>query len=84
MQGLTPAVALAQRAGLGDLVAEHTRSYVDRKTGAEVLNNLPRIRVHTAIEAMMWALESSTPCSGNHRRRAAQPPGPASSRSGCR
>ena len=33
------------------------RSYIDRKTGADVLTNVPGIRVHTDIEAMMWALE---------------------------
>jgi hypothetical protein len=44
-------------AGLGDLVAEHVRSSIYRETGADALTNVPGIRVHTAIEAMMWALE---------------------------
>jgi hypothetical protein len=44
-------------AGLGDLVAEHVRSHIYRETGADALTNVPGIRIHTAIEGMMWALE---------------------------
>ncbi|HVT69960.1 MAG TPA: hypothetical protein VHF26_19570, partial [Trebonia sp.] len=40
-----------------DIIDPKRRSYIDRKTGEDVLTNVPGIRVHTTIEAMMWALE---------------------------
>ena len=40
-----------------DIIDPKRRSYIDRKTGDDVLTNVPGIRVHTGIEAMMWALE---------------------------
>ena len=40
-----------------DIIDPKRRSYIDRKTGQDVLTNVPGIRVHTGIEAMMWALE---------------------------
>lgn len=40
-----------------DIIDPKRRSYIDRKTGADVLTNVPGIRVHTSIDAMLWALE---------------------------
>jgi hypothetical protein len=34
------------------------RSYIDRKTGKDVLTNVPGIRVHTDIESMLWCPRS--------------------------
>jgi hypothetical protein len=42
---------------LVDIIDPKRRSYIDRKTGQDVLTNVPGIRVHTDIETMMWALE---------------------------
>ena len=42
---------------LVDIIDPKRRSYIDRKTGDDVLTDVPGIRVHTSIEAMMWALE---------------------------
>jgi hypothetical protein len=56
MPTLTSMMALTS-AGLSDLVAEHVRSYIYRETRADALTNVLGIRVYTAIEAMMWALE---------------------------
>jgi hypothetical protein len=42
---------------LVDIIDPKRRSYLDRRTGADVLTNVPGIRVHTDIESMMWALE---------------------------
>ena len=56
----TAAVAAAHARAHGwliDIIDPKRRSYIDRKTGADVLTNVPGIRVHTDIEAMMWALE---------------------------
>ena len=40
-----------------DIIDPKRRSYIDRKTGRDVLTNVPGIRVHTDIESMLWALE---------------------------
>jgi hypothetical protein len=40
-----------------DIIDPKRRSYLDRRTGADVLTNVPGIRVHTSIDAMLWALE---------------------------
>jgi hypothetical protein len=56
----TASVAAAHARAHGwliDIIDPKRRSYIDRKTGADVLTNVPGIRVHTSIEAMMWALE---------------------------
>jgi hypothetical protein len=56
----TASVAAAHARAHGwliDIIDPKRRSYIDRKTGADVLTNVPGIRVHTDIEAMMWALE---------------------------
>ena len=56
----TAALAAAHARAHGwliDIIDPKRRSYIDRKTGADVLTNVPGIRVHTDIEAMMWALE---------------------------
>lgn len=53
------------------VVAEHVRSYIYRETGADALINVPGIRVHTAIEAMMWALEKFSLHAGRQYRRGA-------------
>ena len=56
----TAALAAAHARAHGwliDIIDPKRRSYIDRKTGADVLTNVPGIRVHTSIEAMMWALE---------------------------
>jgi hypothetical protein len=42
---------------LVDIIDPKRRSYIDRKTGADVLTNVPGIRIHTSIDAMLWALE---------------------------
>ena len=42
---------------LVDIIDPKRRSYIDRKTGHDVLTNVPGIRVHTDIESMIWALE---------------------------
>ena len=56
----TASVAAAHARAHGwliDIIDPKRRSYIDRKTGQDVLTNVPGIRVHTDIEAMMWALE---------------------------
>jgi hypothetical protein len=56
----TAALAAAHARAHGwliDIIDPKRRSYIDRKTGQDVLTNVPGIRVHTDIEAMMWALE---------------------------
>ena len=56
----TASVAAAHARAHGwliDIIDPKRRSYIDRKTGADVLTNVPGIRVHTDIDAMMWALE---------------------------
>ena len=56
----TAALAAAHARAHGwliDIIDPKRRSYLDRKTGANVLTNVPGIRVHTDIETMMWALE---------------------------
>jgi len=56
----TAALAAAHARAHGwliDIIDPKRRSYIDRKTGADVLTNVPGIRVHTDIETMMWALE---------------------------
>ena len=56
MPGLTSVIALAS-AGLGGILADGVRPYIYQGAGADALADVPGIRVHTAIEAMMWALE---------------------------
>ena len=56
----TAALAAAHARAHGwliDIIDPKRRSYIDRKTGQDVLTNAPGIRVHTDIESMMWALE---------------------------
>ena len=56
----TAALAAAHARAHGwliDIIDPKRRSYIDRKTGRDVLTNVPGIRVHTSIESMMWALE---------------------------
>jgi hypothetical protein len=56
----TASVAAAHARAHGwliDIIDPKRRSYIDRKTGQDVLTNVPGIRVHTDIESMMWALE---------------------------
>jgi hypothetical protein len=56
----TAALAAAHARAHGwliDIIDPKRRSYIDRKTGQDVLTNVPGIRVHTDIESMMWALE---------------------------
>jgi hypothetical protein len=56
----TAALAAAHARAHGwliDIIDPKRRSYIDRKTGEDVLTNVPGIRVHTDIETMMWALE---------------------------
>ena len=56
----TASVAAAHARAHGwliDIIDPKRRSYINRKTGQDVLTNVPGIRVHTDIEAMMWALE---------------------------
>ncbi|GEM_PF-996344 len=52
-----PAAHCRAHGWLVDIIDPKRRSYIDRKTGADVLTNVPGIRVHTDIESMMWALE---------------------------
>ena len=52
-----PAAHTRAHGWLVDIIDPKRRSYIDRKTGADVLTDVPGIRVHTGIEAMMWALE---------------------------
>jgi hypothetical protein len=52
-----PAAQVRAHGWLVDIIDPKRRSYIDRKTGADVLTNVPGIRVHTDIEAMLWALE---------------------------
>jgi len=52
-----PAAHTRAHGWLVDIIDPKRRSYIDRKTGADVLTNVPGIRVHTDIESMMWALE---------------------------
>jgi hypothetical protein len=52
-----PAAHVRAHGWLVDIIDPKRRSYIDRKTGADVLTNVPGIRVHTDIEAMLWALE---------------------------
>ena len=52
-----PAAHTRAHGWLVDIIDPKRRSYIDRKTGANVLTDVPGIRVHTDIEAMMWALE---------------------------
>jgi len=52
-----PAAHVRAHGWLVDIIDPKRRSYIDRKTGDDVLTNVPGIRVHTDIEAMMWALE---------------------------
>jgi hypothetical protein len=54
--GLSAAHARAH-GWLIDIIDPKRRSYVDRKTGADVLTNVPGIRVHTEIDSMLWAME---------------------------
>jgi len=56
----TASVAAAHARAHGwliDIIDPKRRSYIDRKTGADVLVNVPGIRLHTTIEAMLWAME---------------------------
>jgi len=52
-----PAAHVRAHGWLVDIIDPKRRSYIDRKTGHDVLTNVPGIRVHTDIESMMWALE---------------------------
>jgi hypothetical protein len=52
-----PAAHVRAHGWLVDIIDPKRRSYIDRKTGRDVLTNIPGIRVHTDIESMMWALE---------------------------
>jgi hypothetical protein len=52
-----PAAHVRAHGWLVDIIDPKRRSYIDRKTGNDVLTNVPGIRVHTDIESMMWALE---------------------------
>ena len=52
-----PAAHVRAKGWLFDIIDPKRRSYIDRKTGKDVLTNVPGIRVHTDIESMMWALE---------------------------
>jgi hypothetical protein len=52
-----PAAHVRAHGWLVDIIDPKRRSYIDRKTGQDVLTNVPGIRVHTDIEAMLWALE---------------------------
>ena len=52
-----PAAHVRAHGWLVDIIDPKRRSYIDRKTGKDVLTNVPGIRVHTDIESMMWALE---------------------------
>ncbi|MGO8892665.1 MAG: hypothetical protein ACLP8X_40620 [Streptosporangiaceae bacterium] len=52
-----PAAHVRAHGWLVDIIDPKRRSYIDRKTGHDVLTNVPGIRVRTDIESMMWALE---------------------------
>jgi len=52
-----PAAHVRAHGWLVDIIDPKRHSYIDRKTGKDVLTNVPGIRVHTDIESMMWALE---------------------------
>ncbi len=52
-----PAAHTRANGWLVDIIDPKRRSYIDRKTGKDVLTNVPGIRVHTDIESMLWALE---------------------------
>ncbi len=52
-----PAAHCRANGWLVDIIDPKRRSYISRKTGHDVLTNVPGIRVHTDIESMMWALE---------------------------
>ncbi len=52
-----PAAHTRAHGWLVDIIDPKRRSYIDRKTGDDVLTDVSGIRVHTSIEAMMWALE---------------------------
>jgi hypothetical protein len=52
-----PAARCRAHGWLIDIIDPKRRSYISRKTGHDVLVNVPGIRVHTDIESMMWALE---------------------------
>jgi hypothetical protein len=52
-----PAAHCRANGWLVDIIDPKRRSYISRKTGQDVLVNVPGIRVHTDIESMMWALE---------------------------
>jgi len=52
-----PAAHVRAHGWLVDIIDPKRRSYISRKTGHDVLTNVPGIRVHTDIESMMWALE---------------------------
>jgi hypothetical protein len=52
-----PAAHCRAHGWLVDIIDPKRRSYISRKTGQDVLVNVPGIRVHTDIESMMWVLE---------------------------
>jgi len=52
-----PAAHVRAHGWLVDIIDPKRRSYISRKTGHDVLTNVPGIRVHTDIESMLWALE---------------------------
>ena len=52
-----PAAHCRANGWLVDIIDPKRRSYISRKTGQDVLVNVPGIRVHTDLESMMWALE---------------------------
>ncbi len=52
-----PAAHVRAHGWLVDIIDPKRRSYIDRKTGRDVLTNVPGIRVHTDIDSMLWALE---------------------------
>ena len=52
-----PAAHVRANGWLVDIIDPKRRSYISRKTGHDVLTNVPGIRVHTDIESMLWALE---------------------------
>ncbi len=80
-----PAAHVRANGWLVDIIDPKRRSYISRKTGHDVLINVPGIRVHTDIESMMWALEEfflsmlgvNIAVGAQHRA------GPARSRNGC-
>ena len=52
-----PAAHCRANGWLIDIIDPKRRSYISRKTGQDVLVNVPGIRIHTDIESMLWALE---------------------------